>query len=280
MGGDRAVSFRQIGSMFSVCRPDARRTMNRTMQIFTRWLGPAAMFAMGSWGSSPPALAQLPPAQLAPGPTSAIAACQPPQPAEFLLLVVTRTPDSQLQVNQLLPPNTSIGICQYLNDTVTRVGGFRTLDRANAWARYITETTGLAAFVARPAESPGSSAAAQPPTSSPPTATKPAGQTSVPATGAGFNPKPLGPGYAVLVNYANQPETAAKVQQVLGKEVGLAAYGQSPFLLALYTTDSNAAYAALQTLSDRGFWATLVDSRRVILLRQPVAVPRAVSKQS
>jgi len=252
--------------------------MNRTLLLFTRWVCPTALTAIGMISASITTPAQLPPAQLPTSSTTAIAPCQPPQPSEFLLLVVTRTPDSQLQVNQLLPPNTSISTCQYLNDTVTRVGGFRTIDRANAWARYINETTGLAAFVARPAESPVTSTS----TSSKPgssTAAKPPSQATTPSTGAGFNPKPLGPGYAVLVNYANQPETAAKVQQVLGKEVGLAAYGQSPFLLALYTTDSDAAYATLQALSDRGFWATLVDSRRVILLRQPVAISRPVSKQ-
>lgn len=235
--------------------------------VLTRWLCPMTVAAIGVV-SSIPTVAQLPPAAL-PTPTGgAIAACQPPQPNEFLLLVVTRTAESQAQVNQLLPPNTSVTTCQYLNDTVTRVGGFRTLDRANAWARYLTETTGLAAFVARPAESPVGTATPKP---TPAPATNPAAAATVPPTGKGFNPKPLGPGYAVLVNYANQPETAAKVQQVLGKEVGLAAYGQAPFLLALHTTDADAASATLQALSDRGFWATLVDSRRVVLLRQPVA---------
>lgn len=216
--------------------------------------------------------AQLPPAQITPNQNRTIAACQPPQPTEFLLLVVTRSPDTQAQVNQLLPPNTSVAVCSYLEDTVTRVGGFRTVERANAWARYLTETTGLAAFVARPAEAPTTATSAKPGKADP-SATKPTPPTS------GYNPKPLGPGYAVLVDYAGQPEIAAKVQQALGKEVGLVSYGQSPFLLALHTTDADAASAALQTLSDRGFWATLVDSRRVILLRQPVTIPRSVTQR-
>ncbi len=200
--------------------------------------------------------------------------CQPPAPAEYLLLVVTRTQESQAQVQQLLPPNTAIAGCTYLNDSVTRVGGFRTADRANAWARYITESTGLAAFVARPAESPPM---ATTPGSPAPTATKkPPQVTTKPSTvnPSSYNPKVLGPGYAVLVDYGNQPETAAKVQQTLGKEVGLASYRQRPFLLAIYTVDANTASTMLQTLSDRGFLAALVDSRQVILLRQPIRLPR------
>lgn len=241
--------------------------MNWTIQKFAHGLCPPLLIGVGLVGGQVTSQAQLPPAQLSPG-TVTIAACQPPQPNEYLLLVVTRTPESQAQVNQLLPPNTSITACRYLDDTVTRVGGFRTIERANAWARYVTETTGLAAFVARPAEAPIT--ATPPPRPTPGTPPKPAPAPAKPAPTTAYNPKPLGPGYAVLVDYANQPELATKVQQVTGKEVGLVAYGQAPFLLALYTTDSDAAYAALQSLSDRGFWATLVDSRRVILLRQGV----------
>lgn len=206
------------------------------------------------------------------------AACQSPGTGEYLLLVVTRTPDSQTQVRQLLPPNTSVATCSYQNDTVTRVGGFRTVERANAWARYITDTTGLAAYVARPAEipagpSPVSGTPSPSPTTPPAAGTKPPEPVkTAPNAATGYNPKPLGPGYAVLVDYLNQPELATKVQQVLGRPVGVVSYGQRPYLLALYTTDQNAASVTLQTLSERGFWTTLVDSRRVILLRQSVAL--------
>lgn len=209
-------------------------------------------------------------------------ACQPPGPGEYLLLVITRTPDSQTQVQQLLPPNTSVSACNYLNDTVTRVGGFRTVERANAWARYITDTTGLAAFVARPAETPSSlnpppGPQGQPSTPPPAGGTKPiepvkTATNSSTSSSTGYAPKPLGPGYAVLVDYLNQPELATKVQQVLGRPVGVVSYSQRPYLLAIYTTDQNAANATLQALSDRGFWTTIVDGRRVVLLRQAVAL--------
>ena len=218
----------------------------------------------------------LPPAEVLPPQTASYATCQPPAPSEYLLLVVTRNPDSQTQVQQLLPPNTSVNTCNYLEDTVTRVGGFRTVERANAWAKYMTETTGLAAFVARPAEIPQASPTAG--TSTPSAISKPQKPTASPSTAAKpndstYSPKPLGLGYAVLVDYQNQPEMAVRVRQILGKEVGLVSYGQRPYLLAVYTADPNAANTALQLLSDRGFWATLVDSRRVILLRRTVALP-------
>lgn len=224
--------------------------------------------------------AQLPPDPIPAPQAASYPTCQPPAPSEYLLLVVTRTPDSQTQVQQLLPPNTSVNACSYLEDTVTRVGGFRTVERANAWAKYMTETTGLAAFVARPAESPqGSTTAATPVPSAIPVGIiakpqKPAPTTAAkPNDAATYSPKPLGIGYAVLVDYQNQPEMAAKVRQILGKDVGLVSYGQRPYLLAVYTVDSSAANTTLQRLSDRGFWATLVDSRRVILLRRTITLP-------
>jgi len=74
----------------------------------------------------------------------------------------------------------------------------------------------------------------------------------------------------VLVDYFNQPELAAQVKQVLGTQVGLASYGQRPFLFIAYTTDQNAATAAVKALSDRGFWPMLVDSRRVTVISPAV----------
>jgi hypothetical protein len=76
------------------------------------------------------------------------------------------------------------------------------------------------------------------------------------------------------VDYFNQPELAAQVQQTLEQSVGLASYGQRPYLLATYTDNLAQAEVALQTLSDRGFWVMVVDSRRVTVLRQAVAVPK------
>ncbi|MBD2185889.1 hypothetical protein H6S82_02160 [Planktothrix sp. FACHB-1355] len=85
-----------------------------------------------------------------------------------------------------------------------------------------------------------------------------------------YNPQPLGTGYAVLVDYFNQPEIAAQVQEALKKEVGLVSYGQRPYLLVLHTTDQKNATSIFEDLSDRGFWVMLVDSDKVTLLRARV----------
>jgi len=191
-------------------------------------------------------------------------ACQPPNPGEYLLLVVTETPDTQERVRQTLPPNASSTVCSYLENTVTRVGGFRSAENANAWARYMTETLGLSAVVAKPI-------ATSQPSANPPQATVPP-QSNAPRTPPpAYNPQPLGAGYAVLVDFFSRPELAAEIQQLLGREVGLAAYRQRPYLLAAYTSNQTTANMALKALTDRGYWAMVVDSRRVTLLRQTVA---------
>lgn len=194
-------------------------------------------------------------------------ACQPPAPGEYLLLVASKTADSQEQVRRSLPPGTPSVVCSYLNEVVVRVGGFLSLDLADAWAKYLSETIGVSAFIARPA------GVAQVPT--PPTASLP--PTGAATDGSTFNPQPLGNGFAVLVDFFSRPELAAQVQQAIGRNIGLATYRQRPYLLAIYTTDQTAANATLQALSDRGFWTMIVDSRRVTLLRQTIDVQRATA---
>lgn len=173
-----------------------------------------------------------------------IASCQPPQSNEYLLLVLTQTKESQQQLQQALPANAQYTVCQYLEDTVTRIAGFKRVEDANDWVRYVREVVGLSAFVIQPS------------TRTQPTSTTP-----------DYNPKPLGNGYAVLVDYFNQPEVAVQLRQLLGSDVGLVTYGKRPYLLAMYTTDERKANSRLRQLSDRGFWSMVVDSRRVTLLK-------------
>ncbi|MFM9267862.1 hypothetical protein [Tychonema sp. BBK16] len=194
-------------------------------------------------------------------PVKAQPICQPPQSDEYLLLIVTKTPEQQEIVKRSFPGNTNNTVCRYIDDTVTRVGGFRSSQIAGDWVKYIQDVVGLPAYVAR---SPSASITQDLPVYNPQPATN-SGNGSL-----AFNPQPLGPGYAVLVDYFNQPELAAQVRQVLGAQVGLASYGQRPFLFVVYTTDQNAATAAVKTLSDRGFWPMLVDSRRVTLISPAV----------
>jgi hypothetical protein len=167
--------------------------------------------------------------------------CQPPRTGEYLVLVRAPTPEAQEKLRRALQPNTNSIVCRYLNETVTRTGTFTQLDNANLQAQSI-RSLGLAAFVIRsPSTTPF--------------------QASTVA-----DPQPLGAGYAVLVEYSNHSD-AAQVKEFLGTDVGLTSYAQRPYLLALHTSDQNKATETLKRLSDRGFYALLVDSRQVTLIR-------------
>jgi hypothetical protein len=187
-------------------------------------------------------------------------ACQPPAADEYLLLVVTPTAQTQEKLKQSLPPSVSVPACNYLGSQVSRMGGFRDVDNANAWSQYINEVVGLPAFVARPPS--GATATTPPPVPGQvPTASAPT---------QAFAPKPLGSGYAVLVSYFNNPAIAAQLKQARQQTPGLVSYGQRPYLLAHYTNDSAAALNTLTTLTNQGFQALLVDSRDVMVLTEQV----------
>ncbi|WP_416668389.1 hypothetical protein [Egbenema bharatensis] len=266
-----------------------------------------------------------------PGMAQALPACEPPRASEYLLLVLNQSADTATQLTELLPENAAISTCDYLDESVVRVGGFASAEIANAWAQYVNDMAGLQAFVAfptataaiattptpegsfppeaapatEPSPAPDLTAAPAPdnadaassfpsPTQLPESSPSPepesqpspdgfpsptqlpapqpvapntaAAPTAAPTASQGYNPQPLGDGYAVLVNYFNRPEVAADVRQVTAQSVGLVAYEQNPFLLAAHTSDSAAATAVLETLRERGFTAIVVDSRRTILL--------------
>ncbi|MBW4519564.1 MAG: hypothetical protein KME16_07670 [Scytolyngbya sp. HA4215-MV1] len=183
--------------------------------------------------------------------------CQPPTPGEYLVLVVSQTSQTQAQVKQLLPTSINTTVCTYLNDVVTRASGFTNAETADSWAQYLTQMAGLAAFVV------------QSPDTAQPAAPQPSTPTTSPALA--YNPQPLGEGYAVLVNYLNQPDLATQVQQVIGQTVGLAVYQQRPYLLAIYTANQQDVSMVVQTLNARGFSSMVVDSRQVLLLKSPVS---------
>ncbi|GAX38207.1 hypothetical protein [Nodularia sp. NIES-3585] len=188
--------------------------------------------------------------------------CQQPSPGEYLLLVVSPTANSQKQLRSALPNEIQATTCQYLSDTVTRIGGFNRIDDANRWARYVNNIVGLSAIITtRPATANVTQVPTQTPVQLPP--------QNQPQT-IGFNPQVLGDGYAVLVEYFDKPELANSVQQVVGNNIGLASYGQRPYLLAIYTGNQQEAYNTLQKLNERGFFAVLVDGSRVMLLRSSV----------
>jgi hypothetical protein len=204
--------------------------------------------------------------------------CQPPRPDEYLLLVPNPQSETLAQLQQLLPENAVLTPCNYLNTAVVRVEGFSSADIASAWAQYLVDTAGLQSYVARPASAAiASTPTAVGGTSSPvplSSATTPVSPTSTRSNSApaspAYAPQPLGVGYAVVVNYFNRPELAACVRQVTTRDVGLVAFEQQPYLLASHTTDPAAASSLLQTLSEQGLAAAIVDSRRAVLLTPTV----------
>lgn len=96
-----------------------------------------------------------------------------------------------------------------------------------------------------------------------------------PAAGAlvtTYEPKVLADGYVVLVDYGNQTSLAPLLRQLTKRPVGLASYGQRPFLMVNYTPDSKAALATLKSLDRSGFRTMLVEGARVTLLTPDVQV--------
>ena len=247
------------------------------------------------------ATAIAPLAIVSPGKTQ-IPVCAPPNAGEYLLFVLSRTPDSQATVRSKLPVDVPVNVCDYQGSPVTRLGGYRTEAAANAWAQYLSQSTGLQTIVVKPSPiampTPTPTPTPTPLTSTPISqaagipsnpnasnsstnqannaasnpAANPVGSTGQPKIPPTYNPQGLESGYAVLVNYQNRPELATQLRQGLNKDIGLVAYGQKPYLLALHTTDAVAANSVMQLLSDRGYLTMVVDARRVILLKSAIRI--------
>ena len=213
--------------------------------------------------------------------------CPPPSANEYLLLVRSNTEAERTRVQNLLPSNSTVLVCDYLNDTVVRAGGFTNLENANAWAQYMTEVEGFQAFVARPATTAAQPA---PPTGGPtPPAnseTPPANNTppssGTPATGTppattqsaptAYAPQPLGTGFAVLVDYQYQPESAIAIQRQVGQAVGLAVHRQRSYLLIAHSPDVAGAASTLAVLTSLNIAGFIVDSQEVVMLTPAVAL--------
>lgn len=176
--------------------------------------------------------------------------CEPPQSQEYVLFVLNKAGENQEQMRRALPASTLLTRCRYFNDVITRISGFKRIEDAQSWALYVQDIIGLSAVVVRPATA----------------------RVTNNSPSVAYNPKPLGEGYAVLVDYFNKPEVAAQVRRIVGSEIGLVSYNQRPYLLAVYTDSQRKAGSILRELSDRGFSSMVVDSRRVTLLRQRVGI--------
>lgn len=228
-------------------------------------------------GALTPASAQFPP-------------CPPPAANEYLLLVRSDTEPERNRVQDLLPSNSTVMVCDYLEDTVVRAGGFTNLENANAWAQYMTEVEGFQAFVARPAagsqpvdnlanntSTSDTTSSTSDTTSSnnpetPTTAANPPANGTAQASSTTFAPQPLGQGFAVLVDYQNDPQAAVAIQEQVGQAVGLAVHKQRAYLLIAYSPDIDGAASTMNVLSDYGISGFIVDSNEVVMLTPEIAL--------
>lgn len=217
-------------------------------------------------GSS--ALAQLPPPPAVPEtlvPPSAYASCIAPALGEYGLLILRWSLADQERVQRVLPSTTRWQLCNYpsrqQNLPVMQVGGFVQLAAAQELGQQVTAATGLptVAIQATTRQSP------EPPDGT--TVPQPAIDGAV-----DYNPRPLGPGYAVLVDFGDRPELAAQLQSQLGRTVGLVSYGQRAYLLGAYTSDASAATATAQDLKRQGFNTQVVEGQQVFVLRTAVVL--------
>ena len=183
--------------------------------------------------------------------TEKVPVCQGPRAGEYLLLVSSPTGDSRNQLRKILPPKLKLNVCRYLNGTVTRIGGFNRIDDANRWAKYIGDYAGLSATIT----------------------TRPGDKIATTTRNVTYKPRQLGEGFAVLVDYRNRPQIASNVRKLIKSDVGFVSYGQRPYLLAAYTDKQNEAYETLQKLSEKGYFAIIADSSKVMLLRPAVKLP-------
>lgn len=177
--------------------------------------------------------------------------CPPPATGEYILLVRGDNAAERNEIAAILPEESSVLVCEYLDEPIVRAGRFNSLESANAWATYMTTVAGYESFVLRPANS-----------------------QVVDRTGTVdeslYQPRRLAPGYAVLVEYGSNPDVAIAVSQVTSP-VGLAVYQQRHYLLAAYSSDAASATAILQRLSNAQQPALLVDSQDVVQLSATVA---------
>ncbi|MFB2977122.1 hypothetical protein [Microseira sp. BLCC-F43] len=200
---------------------------------------------------------------------SSIPNCQLPKPGEYLLLVESKTPRSRELVRQTVPNTTNLSVCRYSDNVVTRIGGFADAEEVQKWVRYLNDIVGLQAFLVEPpvvVQTARETSSQRGMTTEGQVREQTVVSQNIPA----FNPQPLGRGYAILVDFFNKPEIAEQVQRLVGKEVGLVSFAQRPYLLVLHTTNDKNATNTFELLSERGFFAMMVDGRQVTLLRGQV----------
>ena len=205
-----------------------------------------------------------------------IADCLPPSANEFLLFATARTLDAQAVLRSKAPTDATTTVCRYQGEVVIRVAGFASEPSAAAWGQYLIRTTGIPTTIVRPV--PEALAPVVNPVTIGPVTTDVAPKAGSLGNGSVgkrfspgvYNPQALSSGYAVLVNYNNRPDVSVKLGQVLNQDVGVAVYGERPYLFVMQTSEMTAANAVVKLLSDRGFLALRVEANSVVVLRPVV----------
>ncbi|MEB3225605.1 MAG: hypothetical protein VKJ86_07350 [Synechococcus sp.] len=223
--------------------------------------------------------------------------CQPPQGAEFLVLVFTPSQPLQnevrLQAEQTLTEAQTPIVCEYNGSVLSRIGGFSSLEKATQWSEYFGEAVGLPLMVITPVESdqPLAVAQNQPQAIAPSvsdlfvTTTTPTSGTQPPAlplaqaktapqvatsTPASFQPQALRGGFGVLVDYGGSLAIATRLKSLVEGDIGLVAYNERGYLLAAHTEDANQITALLNRLNQNGLGAIAVPADQLILLKSSI----------
>lgn len=97
--------------------------------------------------------------------------------------------------------------------------------------------------------------------------------TAAATSSVSFRPRPLGAGYAILVDHENQPDMVTAIEERIGQAVGLAVYRQRSYLLIAHSPDVQGAASTLQVLSDKKISSFIVDSQEVVMLTPDVSNP-------
>ena len=223
-------------------------------------------------------------AQIPSLPQNNLASCTLPGNQEYLLLVITPNREERAAILQNIPNDMEVSFCNYSGEAVTRIGSFGSLEAADEWGQYFQQNLGLTPVIIEGNQTPLLEVVSEPPpitTQEPPSIPETSSEVSPLVTqeppsisetlpqassNSGYNPQPLGTGYAILIDYLNQPEIASQLQQILNREIGLASYLARPYLIAIHTSDENEANTVFKNLSDHGFWTIMVDSNKVTLL--------------
>ena len=78
--------------------------------------------------------------------------CPPPGDQEYILLVRGRDEAERSDIASILPVESTVIICRYLDEVLVRAGGFTKLETVNAWASYMSSEADYESFVIRPGD--------------------------------------------------------------------------------------------------------------------------------